>query len=600
MTGEKTKVRIGRQGTFLFVPFLVLLIVIVCGMSTAYASDNGIPEGYEPPLYNGIPAQQFKDVFEEETVTVEGIEVKRDHYNFGDNAEITFRIFNSTTQETECMVQTESPDGGFTLELPPLQLRKNHNYIFFCEDENYQRGTSVYVHIMDSDDPYATEGPGAYDYKIYDAAHDTYHYEYLETINVFKRDSACADPYDYNRFSLRDGNGDKGLPVIYDGQLMSGISFRLVSNLETVEAVSAEDGRLYADIIEDVTYLVYVDDSDYYIDPFPLVCKDKTEYKEGRFCYDHSSCNRVDELDLIRIGDAPPSNFHRVEKLTSLKGNATVSGINFKHLLLLDRKLDPSVAPDMGDAEYEVVGLTAVNPHRWEICKLKGTDFTYTVNTPEGKYPESVGCIKDGSVQALEYTVPDAGLVSFRMDSISLYPVVIEYSDIVETTPTVKIKSSSYTYTGKNIRPTVTVTADGRKLAADEYTVTYPSASKAVGPYKVRVDLKGRYSGSASVSYSVVPKGTTISSVAKEYKKATVKWKKQSVQTTGYQILYSTSKSFKKGNKTVTVKSVKTVKKTIKKLKSKKTYYFKIRTYRKVGKKNYYSAWSKMKSVRVK
>ena len=59
MTGEKTKVRIGRQGTFLFVPFLVLLIVIVCGMSTAYASDNGIPEGYEPPLYNGIPAQQF-------------------------------------------------------------------------------------------------------------------------------------------------------------------------------------------------------------------------------------------------------------------------------------------------------------------------------------------------------------------------------------------------------------------------------------------------------------------------------------------------------------------------------------------------------------
>ena len=98
----------------------------------------------------------------------------------------------------------------------------------------------------------------------------------------------------------------------------------------------------------------------------------------------------------------------------------------------------------------------------------------------------------------------------------------------------------------------------------------------------------------------MVPKGTTISSVAKEYKKATVKWKKQSVQTTGYQILYSTSKSFKKGNKTVTVKSVKTVKKTIKKLKSKKTYYFKIRTYRKVGKKNYYSAWSKMKSVRVK
>ena len=35
-------------------------------------------------------------------------------------------------------------------------------------------------------------------------------------------------------------------------------------------------------------------------------------------------------------------------------------------------------------------------------------------------------------------------------------------------------------------------------------------------------------------------------------------------------------------------------------LKSKKTYYVKIRSYKKVGKKKYYGAWSKVKKVKIK
>jgi hypothetical protein len=50
----------------------------------------------------------------------------------------------------------------------------------------------------------------------------------------------------------------------------------------------------------------------------------------------------------------------------------------------------------------------------------------------------------------------------------------------------------------------------------------------------------------------------------------------------------------------VTVKKAKTTKKVIKKLKAKKKYYVQIRTYKKVGKKYYYSKWSKVKTVKVK
>lgn len=81
-------------------------------------------------------------------------------------------------------------------------------------------------------------------------------------------------------------------------------------------------------------------------------------------------------------------------------------------------------------------------------------------------------------------------------------------------------------------------------------------------------------------------------------KKVTVTYKKVS-GATSYKVTYSTSKKFKKA-KTVTVKSGKTVKKTISKLKSKKTYYVKVRAVKKVKGKSYIGKWSAVKKVKIK
>lgn len=81
-------------------------------------------------------------------------------------------------------------------------------------------------------------------------------------------------------------------------------------------------------------------------------------------------------------------------------------------------------------------------------------------------------------------------------------------------------------------------------------------------------------------------------------KKVTVTYKKVS-DATSYKVTYSTSKKFKKA-KTATVKSGKTVKKTISKLKSKKTYYVKVCAVKKVKGKNYTGKWSAVKKVKVK
>ena len=87
---------------------------------------------------------------------------------------------------------------------------------------------------------------------------------------------------------------------------------------------------------------------------------------------------------------------------------------------------------------------------------------------------------------------------------------------------------------------------------------------------------------------------TTITSVKAENKTIKVKWKKRA-NITGYQIQVATDKKFKKNAKTVVVKKQKTTTATIKKLKSKKKYYVRIRTYK--GKK--YSKWSKVKSIKT-
>lgn len=98
---------------------------------------------------------------------------------------------------------------------------------------------------------------------------------------------------------------------------------------------------------------------------------------------------------------------------------------------------------------------------------------------------------------------------------------------------------------------------------------------------------------------TVKPKKTSIKKLSKGKKKFTVTWAKVS-GVKGYQIQYSSDKKFKKNNKSVTVTKQKTTKATVKKLKSKKKYYVRVRTYKTVNGKKIYSSWSKVKSIKTK
>ena len=60
---------------------------------------------------------------------------------------------------------------------------------------------------------------------------------------------------------------------------------------------------------------------------------------------------------------------------------------------------------------------------------------------------------------------------------------------------------------------------------------------------------------------------------------------------TGYEVSYSTKSNFKK--KFTKVKNVKKLKFTFKRANKKQKYYVRVRSYKKVGKKYYYSKYTK-------
>ena len=177
---------------------------------------------------------------------------------------------------------------------------------------------------------------------------------------------------------------------------------------------------------------------------------------------------------------------------------------------------------------------------------------------------------------------------------------------VIAKTKTASLSAVNYTYDGKTKQPTVTVkNSKGKTLKrGTDYTVSYSSGSKNVGRYTVKVTLKGNYSGSKSLTYNINPKGTSVSKVTAAKKGFKVTWKKQATQTTGYEVQYSTSSNFKKGNKTVNIAKNKTTSKSVSKLSAKKKYYVRVRTYKtvKINGKNvkFYSGWSGAKSVTTK
>uniref|UniRef100_UPI002676F96A hypothetical protein n=1 Tax=Clostridium scindens (strain JCM 10418 / VPI 12708) TaxID=29347 RepID=UPI002676F96A len=360
----------------------------------------------EIPTYHDIPAYQQKNLYETSTVKVSGITVE-EVVNATVSPVITksitksikFVVFNSTTQQVEHTVYSE--DG----ELPEMELKKNHNYIIFAEDSQY-RMQNAYIWIKEGIPVDIKKGAAGYDYPE------------VKSLHLYKRDVEVSKPEDERRVLTN-------LPVLYGTGTMYNIKFKLVSDVETIEATSGSEGKLRANLLEDIIYMVTVDNDTYDVASFPITVKDKSEYGAGKYTYNHSSCARVDNIHLVKKADA-----HKEDTIvTSISGKTEITGLNFRDYLVMEQGLEKNLVTELSGKDYDVMNISVINPHRWEIAKLATGDFKVTESIADNKKVANVYYLdKDNKLQKMDFT-QDGAKVTFSMNTLSMYPVVIEYGN---------------------------------------------------------------------------------------------------------------------------------------------------------------------------
>ena len=147
------------------------------------------------------------------------------------------------------------------------------------------------------------------------------------------------------------------------------------------------------------------------------------------------------------------------------------------------------------------------------------------------------------------------------------------------------------TYTGKAIKPTVTLTYKNKKLKKNtDYTVTY-SNNKKIGKATITIKGKGSFYGTRTKTFKILPR--KISSFKKKAgtKMITLSWKKNA-NATGYIIYRKASYNAKTYKKVKAVKSPKTTTWINTKLKADREYFYAIRAYTTVGSSKYYSDYT--------
>ena len=166
-----------------------------------------------------------------------------------------------------------------------------------------------------------------------------------------------------------------------------------------------------------------------------------------------------------------------------------------------------------------------------------------------------------------------------------------------------KLGKRQYTYSGSRFKPGVIVKVGKKNALSKGYSVKYNN-NKNVGKATAVIKGKGIYKGTIKKSFTINPKGTKIDRIKKKNGRIIIKWRKQSrkmskSRITGYQLQFAADKKFTKSKKRFTIKGYKKTSKKFAKL-GKTRKFVRVRTYKTVKGKRYYSPWSKAKKIKVR
>ena len=238
------------------------------------------------------------------------------------------------------------------------------------------------------------------------------------------------------------------------------------------------------------------------------------------------------------------------------------------------------------------------------ITGAKGTKSYKSSDTTVAAVNASTGLVTAKKVGTVKITATSAATSNYNAASktVTIKVVPAATASLAAENQATGIKLTWKKVTGANgykvYRGTTLI-----KTITSGSTVTFADANANTNgtKYTYKVVAKG-ITGDSTLSRSRViyrvarPAVSSVTNTAAS--KMTIKWGKNA-KATGYVIHYSTDKTFKSGNKSVTVTSASTVSRVIAGLTKGKTYYVRIRTYKTVGSAKYWSMWSAARSVKI-
>ena len=301
------------------------------------------------------------------------------------------------------------------------------------------------------------------------------------------------------------------------------------------------------------------------------------EYKENQTdgFYSHKAALTMKKLGTATITATLMDGANTITRSVTIKNtrdifaNDSITVGSIKNQTYTGKALTPSVTVKDGSTVLK-----------------EGTDYkvSYSNNKNVGQAEVTITGIGNYTGSITEYfDIVKASKASQKITGVSS-----SYKKAYKSSFTLKPKAkTTCTYKTSNSK-IATVNSKGKVTIKGTGKATITVTAKATSAYK---------SATKKITIYAIPAKMKTPAVKDGKKKLTVSWKKDS-KADGYQIQYSTSSKFKNA-KTVSC-SKKTVKTTIKKLKSGKKYYVRIRAYKKIGNKKYYGSYSKVKSVKVK
>ncbi len=232
-------------------------------------------------------------------------------------------------------------------------------------------------------------------------------------------------------------------------------------------------------------------------------------------------------------------------------------------------------------------------------CTEKGTK-QYTCIGCGASYTEEIPAT--GHTKVIDPAVPATATTTGLTEGshCSVCSKIFKYREVV---PKITAPSSAHPGNDQTFQNQTSTTESETTTNSSQYSdVKGIDTEDRDKDWKEKDVQEGDYEEYDSLAEVEAVRKTKIIKIKATKKGFTVRWKGIARACNGYEVAYSTKKSMK-GAKNVRLASDKKICK-VKKLKAKKKYYVRIRTYRivKVNAtyKRVYSAWSKIKTVRTK